>query len=86
LICRTCIVQASCLEWSLSLPERDRAIYAGLGAPGRARLRLQRAGKPVPFSMTTQGKNAARAARRAAAREAAEAAQQQDQAEGGDAA
>jgi hypothetical protein len=70
-ICRTaCHVRAACLEWSLSLPQDDLAIYAGLTAADRIRINRERAARPLPFSATTAGKNAARARRRAAAAQA----------------
>jgi hypothetical protein len=65
-ICRwACPVTALCLEWSLSLPGRDGAIYAATTATRREAIRAQRAGRPARLH------NAARTARRAAAREAA---------------
>lgn len=73
-ICRwACPVQELCVEWSLSLPVRDSAVYGGTSARDRARLRAQRAGRPVPLRLTRAGHNAQSAAshrrRRAAARE-----------------
>ena len=73
-VCRwACHVQELCIEWSLSLPARDSAVYGGTSAKDRERLRAQRAGRPVPLRLTRAGHNAAAAAshrrRRAAARE-----------------
>ncbi len=62
-ICRwACHVQELCIEWSLSLPARDSAVYGGTGPLDRERLRAQRAGKPVPLWATTAARNAAKAA------------------------
>jgi hypothetical protein len=65
-ICHGCHVITSCLTWSLSLPTRDTAIYAGLTARQRARERYQRAGLPLPAYLTPEHDRARRrAARRA---------------------
>ena len=65
--CAGCHVLLACREWSLHLPQSDLAIYGGWGAPDRERERRARAGRPIPFSATTAGKNAARQRRRAQA-------------------
>lgn len=59
-----CPVLIQCQTWSLSLPQSDLAIYGGLNASGRARMRLARLGRPVPLRMTAAGQNAARQRRR----------------------
>ena len=70
-VCRfACPVTVACFEWSLSLPESDTAIWGGTTASDRIRIRAQRAGRPIPFSRTTAGKNSARVRRRAAAQQA----------------
>jgi transcription factor WhiB len=68
-VCQSCHVLDACREWSLSLPAKDQAIYAGLTSLGRARLRRQRAGLPEPANLVNA--NARRAARRAAQRKGA---------------
>jgi Transcription factor WhiB len=72
-VCSGCPVQQACLGWSLSLPSRDTAIYAGTTATQRARLRYLRAGQPEPGWMSAASRHARRDARRAAARAAREA-------------
>jgi hypothetical protein len=68
-VCKfACHVQAICIEWSLSLPERDRAIYGGTTAEDRLRLRASRAGRPVPLRLDPARRAASRARRRAAER------------------
>jgi Transcription factor WhiB len=69
-VCRGCHVIGACLAWSLSLPTRDHAIYAGLTARQRSRERYRRAGLPLPAHLTPEHDRARRAARRQA-REAA---------------
>ena len=80
-ICRfACHVQEACVEFSLSLPERDTAIWGGTTAADRVRLRAVRAGRPAPVYLTAQRRNAARARRRAAARQQATATATQQEA------
>jgi hypothetical protein len=69
-VCAGCHVLASCREWSLHLPVDDRAVYGGWGAPDREAERRRRAGRPLPFSQTSAGKNAARDRRRHPERQA----------------
>jgi hypothetical protein len=64
-VCQSCHVIDACREWSLALPAKDTAIYAGLTSLGRARLRRQRAGLSEPAYLLDA--NARRAERRAAA-------------------
>ena len=66
-ICAGCHVAQACLEWSLSLPESDLALYAGTTSSERFRIRARRRPGPMPRHATTAGKNAARTRRRAAA-------------------
>jgi hypothetical protein len=70
-VCSGCPVMLPCREWSLGLPQSDRGIYGGWGAPDRERELLRRRGQPVPLRLTAKGKNAARTRRRAAREEAA---------------
>ena len=71
-ICRwVCHVQEACVEWSLSLPDADTAVWGGTSQADRRRLRAVRAGRPVPIYLGQASRNAARTRRRAAAREAA---------------
>ena len=67
-----CPVLVTCREWALaSLPAGDLAIYGGTTAGDRERIRAQRAGRPIPLRLTSEGKNAARDRRRRAAAAAA---------------
>jgi hypothetical protein len=71
--CASCPVREPCLDWAVSaLPQDDTAIYGGLTASQRLLLRYQREGRPIPYSMTDAGKNAARQRRRAEAARRAE--------------
>jgi hypothetical protein len=73
-VCRfACPVQELCVEFSLSLPDSDTAIWGGTTSGDRVRLRAARAGRPVPLYLSQERRNAARNRRRAAARRAAEA-------------
>jgi hypothetical protein len=68
-LCRdACPVVLACREWALtSLPDSDHAIYGGCTHGDRERIRAARQNRPIPFSRTTAGKNAARDRRRRAA-------------------
>jgi hypothetical protein len=65
-----CPVTEACVEWALSLPTHDQAIYGGTTADDRDRIRASRAGPPVPARLDPALRRAARARRRAAARQA----------------
>jgi Transcription factor WhiB len=45
-ICRACPARIACVEWSLSLPTNDNAVYAGLNKNGRRELRQARTAAP----------------------------------------
>jgi hypothetical protein len=76
-VCAGCHVAPQCLEWALTLPESDLAMYAGTTSSERFRIRARRRPGSMPYRATTAGKNAARQRRRAAAAQAAQQAARQ---------
>lgn len=47
LLCEVCPALAACRAWSMHLPANDGAVYGGLSATARLRLRRDRARPPA---------------------------------------